>query len=353
MAIRQQDTVEMFSRLDPRVQTQVLQSMGLTPQQVQQMVGTIGQNSTLQRDSPDIVNQWNQLFGNSLNLDTLGSSIFSDSVHPEDADHNYHNYGAIQFDPGHGLVSTPDSGQYGEPNHRGLRQLEPFLPAIAGLGLMAFGIPAIFGEGGALGGLLGGAAAEDGLGALPLLEGGGVNALDTGLLDSFGSGALDSGLGAGAFDQFGSTGLGDVFAGSTDLSQGFGPFGGLDPETANGAGGMGVSQNGIGPGTFADRLTGAINNPSSLLSGDGLFSGASSLMPNSLSSALRLAGLGTSVAGLFGHPGGGAPSTNNTGAPSDKGGSGKGLDISRGQYTPNPYTQQQLQNFQYAQPRGR
>lgn len=46
--------------------------------------------------------------------------------------------------------------------------------------------------------------------------------------------------------------------------------GGLDPETLAGQGGMGVSQNGIGPGSLLNQARGAVNNPSSLMSSDGL-----------------------------------------------------------------------------------
>lgn len=51
-----------------------------------------------------------------------------------------------------------------------------------------------------------------------------------------------------------------------------GAFGGLDPETLAGMGGMGVSQNGIGPGTLGNQWRGALNNPSSLLSKEGALS---------------------------------------------------------------------------------
>lgn len=53
--------------------------------------------------------------------------------------------------------------------------------------------------------------------------------------------------------------------------------GGIDPETAAGAGGMSVAQNGIGPGTLLNQFRGAVNNPSSLLSSNsGLLSNLSS-----------------------------------------------------------------------------
>lgn len=191
-AARPQDTIQMFSRLNPTVQAQVLTSMGLTPEQAQQIVATIGQHPELQADSPSIVAAWQQLFGNSgIDVTRLGATIFSDSVHPADADHNYHNYGAIGFTPGQGLVATPESGQYGEPNHRGLRQLQPYAEIAAALGGAFFGIPA-------LGELLGGgAAAAAGLGA-----------------DAFAGEAIGLGAGAGAGADALSAGLGaDAFAG--------------------------------------------------------------------------------------------------------------------------------------------
>jgi len=94
---------------------------------------------------------------------------------------------------------------------------------------------------------------------------------------------------------------------------------------------------------------------------NGLLSGLGITDPSSLltvQNALRGAGLLTSVSGLFQRP----PGTGNTGGNGnsggngDKGGSGQGLSgapVSRGTYTPNAITQQQLANFHYATPRGR
>ena len=86
----------------------------------------------------------------------------------------------------------------------------------------------------------------------------------------------------------------------------------------------------------------------------GLLSGAG-MNPTTLSGLLRIAGLGVSASGLFGNHGGGGNTNTNGGGDGggDKGGGGQGLNITRGTFTPNPITQQQLQNFHYAQPRGR
>lgn len=156
-AVRPQDTIQMFSRLNPTVQAQVLQDMGMSPQQVQQYVTQINQNRGLRQDSPAIVGQWNQLFGNNINMDQLAGHIFSNSVHPADADHNYRNYGAIGYTPGEGLTSNPAAGQIGEPNHRGMRGLQPYAGLIASvlgsfvgmpyLGMMVNGGQRLLGKG--------------------------------------------------------------------------------------------------------------------------------------------------------------------------------------------------------------
>jgi hypothetical protein len=112
----------------------------------------------------------------------------------------------------------------------------------------------------ALGGISGaglGASYGDSIGAL---AGGGTSAGASagGLPDSYWSMGADSG-------QLGTDAAVDGAAGSAGDYGGY--VGGLDPETASGqVGGMGVAQNGIGPGAFGDQVAGAINNPSSLIS---------------------------------------------------------------------------------------
>lgn len=221
---------------------------------------------------------------------------------------------------------------------------QQFDPLIAGIPLLFLGGAGLVGEG-PFAGLFGGASGASEIGTqLPLLtDGGGLNAMNTSLVDSLSNGSFWGGAG----DAAGSVGSNWASGGGFDA-------GGLDPETLGGQGGMGVSQNGIGPGSLMDRITGAINNPSSLFSSNGLAaSGLSSLMPNSLSGLLNLIGTGTTVAGLLGNHGNSGPSAGTAGSSggSSKGGNGTALNVSRGQYTPNPYTQAQLQNFQYARPR--
>lgn len=239
-----------------------------------------------------------------------------------------------EADLGNGVFAHNESSQSPQLQAYGHTQFDPMilgLPlAFMGAGMLANG---------GFGGLAGGAGASGDV-TLP------------GMLSNFATpeiGALNlSGLDS-AMTGLGYSGWGSAAGLGSDLSQGFGPNGALDPETAGGAGGMGVSQNGIGPGSFMDRLTGAINNPSSLLSNAG------SLMPNSVGGWLQAIGGAQSLAGLLGGNRGnsGGSSNNNSGnSSSDKGGNGKALNVTRGQYTPNPITQQQLQNFRYAQPRG-
>lgn len=54
------------------------------------------------------------------------------------------------------------------------------------------------------------------------------------------------------------------------LSQMMANGGGLDPETLMGQGGMGVAQNGIGPGSMGSQFQGLLNNPSSAFSANGM-----------------------------------------------------------------------------------
>jgi hypothetical protein len=189
---------------------------------------------------------------------------------------------------------------------------------------------------GAGGGLLGGAGSDTAaMGAFDQFGSTGLGDVFAGAPAAGGAG-IGAGVGAdtapmGAFDQFGSSGMGDVFGGGAPVT---------DLSTA--AGGAPVTDLSVHAG-LGDTLNNLI--PGGLLSGG-----------SGLSTLLRVAGLGTSLSGLLGH---GNTSTNNNNTnndnnpPGSKGGGGQGLNITRGQYTPNPYTQQQLQNFQFAQPRGR
>lgn len=182
--------------------------------------------------------------------------------------------------------------------------------------------------------------------------------------------AAGEAAGTGAFDVGGSTG----FGGSTPLGEGLlpesywgasadagnvatdaggggwnGTFGqgGLDPETLGGQGGMGVSQNGIGPGGLMDRFAGAINNPSSLASENGLLRGGlSSAGSYAMDNPIRSLMLANTVAGSLG--GGNKPAA--TSGNQSKGGSGAPVNIGtkRGGYQPNPITLKQLQQFLFS-----
>jgi hypothetical protein len=170
-----------------------------------------------------------------------------------------------------------------------------------GWGLAAL---SLLGGGAALGTALGGSAAAGtgaattggfsgfgdiaASGAAPGAAGGAAGGASAGLPDSYWNMGADSG-------QLGS----DAMVDAPDY------VGGIDPETAAGQGGMGVSQNGIGAGSLGDRLAGAVNNPSSLMSPDGLAGSAGSSLAtsagnNPLGTARLLGGLASLGAGAVG-----------------------------------------------------
>jgi len=162
--------------------------------------------------------------------------------------------------------------------------------------------------------------------------GGNGVASDANILDGYAGGSeVDGYMG----------GLGNQPAMSNWATQGAGA-GGLDPETLSGAGGMGVSQNGIGPGSLMDRLSGAFNNPSSLLSGNGMLANAGNgLLSSALHNPLQALGAAQMLGGLI-HP-------NNSGSRSSasskpQGGTGvpQAGSYQRVPWTPNPYTAMQL-----------
>ncbi len=133
------------------------------------------------------------------------------------------------------------------------------------------------------------------------------------------------------------------------LSQDLGAGGGLDPETWAGNGGMGVAQNGIGPGTWQNIAQGTLNNPSSLLGRAGDVAG--NLGSWAISHPLQAYGAVQTVGGLLGsHGGGGSTSSNSSNA--NKGGTGAGVGdgykAERPSYTPNPFLIQQLRQAGYS-----
>ncbi len=150
--------------------------------------------------------------------------------------------------------------------------------------------PMLTGAGGAAGAGAGGWV--DTLGdATGGMGGGGSAAASGGLPDSYWSrvasnGGVANDAGGGLFDPA----MSDMGGGSSGGYGGFGS-GGLDPDTMGGQGGMGVSQNGIGPGSLLNQMQGAINNPSSLLGGDGMLGNAASWIAANPGAAARI-GLG-------------------------------------------------------------
>lgn len=168
--------------------------------------------------------------------------------------------------------------------------------------------------------------------------------------------ALNSGTGAATgsvpdsywgmvADNGGATATDATVADSGGLfSQNLGPGGGLDPETWAGNGGMGVAQNGIGPGTWGDIVRGTINNPGSVVGRAGL----GNLGSWAISHPLQAYGAGQTIAGLLNHGGGSNGGSSGT---SNKGGTGTGVNTGfnaeRPAYTPNPYLVQQLRQAGY------
>jgi len=176
-----------------------------------------------------------------------------------------------------------------------------------------------------------------------LLDAGGLLGGITGNTTNYFSGALG---GMGPNSSYG----GMLAANTTDVPVGELPYsglegpgvaGGLDPETAAGAGGMSVAQNGIGPGSFMAQLQGAIANPGSLLGSNGLLAnGGSSLLSSALSNPIQALGLLQMGRGLVGSHGSTSSSTSGSSKP--QGGSGVPAPQQRAAWTPNPYTQSQI-----------
>lgn len=202
------------------------------------------------------------------------------------------------------------SGDVAKPQDDFMAQWAPFI--IAGLGSAA----AIAGSAGAAGGA---SAAPD------------VSTSDLGSLGTVNG----EGASAGSLGTTGGTTSGLDFGGYT---------GGIDPETANGMGGMGVAQNGIGSGSFMDQLTGAINNPSSLLSSNGLLgSTVGDLGSWAISHPLQAAGLLQTASGLIHRSGSSSSSSSGSKSGNGSGISGGSLNLPPVNYTPNPYLAAQIQ----------
>lgn len=183
--------------------------------------------------------------------------------------------------------------------------------------------------------------------ALPALLGEGP------LAGAFG-GASGADAGAtGAFDMGGSTGFGDVFGGAAgDIAPGALP---TIPETTLNPMNTSLLDSFGGEAGLAPVIEHSVNAGLGDTLRNFLPSALQGLVPSSLTGLLQGAGAITSLTGLLGgNHGGSSSASGNDGATSggDKGGSGKGLNIGRSPYQPNPITQQQLQNFTYARPRG-
>ncbi len=174
-----------------------------------------------------------------------------------------------------------------------------------------------------------------------------------GLLGAAGSGSTTAGMGEG-WSGYGADpsivgGSGEAFgggAGGVASGGGLGPGGGLDPETAAGAGAMSVAQNGIGPGGLLSQLQGAFSNPSSLLSSNGLLAnGAQGLLSSAISNPVQALGLLQMARGAIGSHG---PSSSNTsGSSKPQGGTGvpNTGTSQRAPWQPNPYTAAQLSQY--------
>lgn len=218
----------------------------------------------------------------------------------------------VIYDPQYGML-TPSSN-VNAPQDDWMANYMPFI--IAGLGSAA-----------AIAGASGAAGAAGSTGATAPID---VSTSDLG--------ALGTVNGEGA-----TVGAAGTAGGTAGSSLDFGGYtGGIDPETAAGQGGMGVAQNGIGPGSFTDQLAGAINNPSSLLGSNGLLSqGAQSLGSWAISHPLQAAGLVQTASGLLhrnsGASGSSGKSSGGSGLPAGS------LNIPAVNYTPNPYLMAQLQ----------
>lgn len=187
-----------------------------------------------------------------------------------------------------------------DPKYGLLTPVENIKPISSGYGDMVFALASLGLAGPTLAAAMGGAGAA---GAAGSTGAGGADAAGLGLDlspigytsagqvtplvgDPAGLGAIGEGAGGGAA------------AGAGGGGGGLGA-GGLDPETLAGQGGMSVAQNGIGPGTIGDALTGAMNNPSSLMSSQGPLARAGSSIGSSIASnPLQAARLGMGLAAL-------------------------------------------------------
>lgn len=195
----------------------------------------------------------------------------------------------FEVDPHYGLLT-------GEENvHITPTWLDRYSPYLVGAGLAG---PALFAALGA------GAGAGAGLG-----EGGATGAFDMG--GSLGFGGSTPIEGGGLSGMYGGSTLPDSYWGATadsggvmsDAAPGAGDafnYGGLDPETWAGNGGMPVSQNGIGPGTWTDQIAGSINNPSSIPGrlGDAASSAGNAAMRDPMRALGLVQMLGGAIGGL-------------------------------------------------------
>jgi hypothetical protein len=182
---------------------------------------------------------------------------------------------------------------------------------------------------------------------------GGATAEGVGLL-----GGADIGLGASEIGTAAAAGAPEAAAAGLDLV-GAGPGAALESGAMGGANysGAGMIAPGMDAAAVADSFL--INNGMSGLSG-GMLTGALSgapfahlggaggalggLLSSALSNPLQAIGLLHAVSGLVG---GGKPGDPGNGAP---GGSGSPVNLpkgNRGAWTPNPFTQNQIQNFRY------
>lgn len=159
------------------------------------------------------------------------------------------------------------------------------------------------------------------------------------LLGAEGAAVAGAAEGAGAAAAGASGGAG---AGLTNAGMFAGPeaealLGGIDAFQAAGHGGMGVAQQGIGPGSFSNQLTGAMQNPSSLLSSQGLPANLASRAAGNLGDPKSRAFMNAGFSMLAGPqqqqpppmPRGGGGFTGHQGSlpvPYSRGGGGGGLD---------------------------
>lgn len=259
------------------------------------------------------------------------------------------NFGGEFVDPTHvsqqgGATISPWDNHSPAAQHN--TNLFPQFLALAGaLVGGGLGANALFGfNGGA--GLLGGSAGAAGA-AGDVTPGmlSNITAPEIGSLNLSGLDSAMQGLGYGA-SAGAAAGGGDFTLPSTMENITAPPIGAMN------TGGLDSAMQGLGLGGNYAPVTDLSTNAAGGGGLSGLLGGGSALQ-----TLLRVAGLGTTLSGLLGgnhnnNTNNNNNNANNTGGGS-KGGTGQGLNVTRGAYAPNPITQQQLQNFQYAQPRGR